>query len=252
MHETEAMLLALSEIARECWRNVSCAPAFDDKGKNLFDPVTELDRSIERAMRSKILEAFPGDGVSGEEEGWSNEGAARHWSLDPVDGTRALICGLPSWSVLVGLIEGGEHVAGMIDCPALDERVMAVNGVTKCSGSRVRTSGCTEVAKARLSTTDPYLFSGPEAEAFERVRGNSLVVRYGLDALAYARVATGGIDLVIENSLQRHDIDALVPVVRGAGGYIGDWHGGQDWNEGRIVAAATRELYDEAVALLAL
>ena len=252
MHGTEGMLLALSEVARECWGAHSGAPAFDDKGKDLFDPVTELDRSIERAMRSRILEAFPGDGVSGEEEGWSNEGAARYWSLDPVDGTRALIFGLPSWSVLVGLIEGGEHVAGMIDCPALDERLIAVNGVTSCNGASVRTSGCIKVAKARLSTTDPYLFSGPEAEAFERVRGNSLVVRYGLDALAYARVATGGIDLVIENSLQRHDIDALVPVVRGSGGYIGDWHGGQDWNEGRIVAAATRELYDEAVALLAL
>jgi myo-inositol-1(or 4)-monophosphatase len=252
MHETEVMLLALSEIARACCGDCPRAPRFDDKGKDLFDPVTELDRSIERAMRSRIIEALPADGVWGEEEGWSNEGAERYWSLDPVDGTRALICGLPSWTVLVGLIEGGEHIAGMIDCPALDERLVAVNGVTSCNGSRVRTSGCVKVAKARLSTTDPYLFSGPEAEAFERVRENSLVVRYGLDALAYARVATGGIDLVIENSLQRHDIDALVPVVRGAGGFIGDWQGGQNWNEGRVVAAATRELYEEAVALLAL
>lgn len=252
MHETEGMLLALSQIARQCWENSPLAPTFDDKGAEVFDPVTDLDRRIERAMRSKILESYPADGVWGEEEGWSNEGAVRHWSLDPVDGTRALICGLPSWSVLVGLIQNDAHVAGMIDCPVLDERLVMVNGATRRNGSHVRTSECVRIADARLATTDPYLFSGAEAEAFERVRENSLVVRYGLDALAYARVATGGVDLVIENNLQKHDIDALVPVVRGAGGFIGDWHGGQNWNEGRIVAAATRELYNEAVSLIAL
>lgn len=252
MPRLDDFLLHLSETARVCWQNFRVALPFENKGDDLFDPVTELDRVIERSMRSEILQAFPADAVWGEEEGWSNGTASRYWSLDPVDGTRSLICALPSWSVLVGLVEGGAHIAGMIDCPALGERLIAVEGLTKANGTIARTSGCTRIGAARLSTTDPYLFTGLEASAFERVRGAALVERYGLDALAYARVATGGIDLVIENRLNRHDLDALVPVVRGAGGHIGDWSGGQTWDEGRIVAAATRELYDEAVSLLAV
>ena len=101
-----------------------------------------------------------------------------------------------------------------------------------------------------MSTTDPFLFEGPEIDLFERIRRATLVARYGLDAMAYARVATGDLDLVIESGLKRHDLDALVAVVRGAGGVIGDWDGGHDWDGGRIVAAASQPLYDEAVALL--
>jgi myo-inositol-1(or 4)-monophosphatase len=106
------------------------------------------------------------------------------------------------------------------------------------------------LADARLSTTDPNLFAGAEFDAFERVRRQCRLTRFGLDAMAYARIATGDIDLVIENGLKPHDYDALVAVVRGAGGHIGDWLGGENFVEGRIVAAANRELYHEAVSLL--
>lgn len=201
-------------------------------------------------MRAFLLGRFPDHGVWGEEAGWSNAGAPHHWSLDPVDGTRALICGLPSWCVLVGLIEGGRHVAGMIDCPSLDERLIGLDGATTRNGVPVGTSGCSALATARLATTDPYLFDAHEAVAFGAVRGAVLLTRYGLDALAYARVATGDLDLVVESGLKRHDLDALVPVVRGAGGKVGDWSGGEDWDGGRIVAAASKTLYDEAVLLL--
>jgi len=242
--------LELSELARDHFRALRRPLAFHNKASEVFDPVTALDRDIERAMRGFLLARFPDHGVWGEEEGWSNAGAARHWSLDPVDGTSALICGLPSWCVLVGLIDEGRHLAGMIDCPALDERLLAVDGATTRNGAPVATRGCSALASARLATTDPFLFEGWEAAAFGAVRAAVLMTRYGLDALAYARVATGDIDLVIENKLKRHDLDALVPVVRGAGGHVGDWSGGEDWDGGRIVAAASRVLYDEAVALL--
>lgn len=224
---------------------------WEDKGIDLFDPVTKMDRAIEQAMRASIQQAFPDDAILGEEFGWTGQGARRTWSLDPIDGTRAFICDLPSWAVLVGVIEDGEHVAGMIDLPALDERVIALDGVTLRNGVASRTSGCRDLQSARLSTTDPDLFSSAELNDFERLRSATLVTRFGLDAMAYARLATGGIDLVIESGLKRFDLDALVAVVRGAGGAIGDWSGGSDWDQGRILAAATRELYDEAVALLA-
>lgn len=223
----------------------------DNKASSGYDPVTEADRAAERALRAAIEESFPEHGIWGEEFGMTRPDASVRWSLDPVDGTRALICGLPSWAVLVGLLRDGRHVAGMIDLPSLDELLIAVEGETRRNGSESRTSGCVDLGEARLSTTDPNLFIGEEYAAFERVRLACRLTRFGLDAMAYARVATGDIDLVIENDLKPHDYDALVAVVRGAGGTIGDWQGGQDFGPGRVVAAASRELYGQAVALLA-
>ena len=230
---------------------------FDNKAAVGLDPVTQVDRDIETALRAMIAAEFPDDAIigeefgNGEEFGDSGAGAARRWSIDPIDGTRAFICGLPSWAVLVGVIEDEAHVAGLIDLPALDETLIASGGVTRRNGSPVSTSGCATLAAARMATTDPYLFEGGERDLFERVRRASLLVRYGLDALGYARVATGDVDLVIESGLKRHDLDALVAVVRGAGGTIGDWDGGEDWDGGRIIAAASEALYAEVVALLA-
>ena len=220
----------------------------DNKDSVGFDPVTEADRAAERALRALIGQAFPGHGIWGEEYGATRPDAAVRWSLDPVDGTRALMCGLPSWAVLVGLIADGEHVAGMIDLPALDETLVAVDGVTLRNDVPVQVSGCVSLADARLTTTDPHLFD--DGAPFERVRGAARVTRFGLDALGYARLATGDIDLVIESGLKCHDYDALVAVVRGAGGVIGNWAGGCGLGGGDVVAAASRPLYEEAVALL--
>jgi len=222
----------------------------DNKSSGGFDPVTEADRAAERALRAAIERRFPGHGIWGEEYGMVRPDAPIRWSLDPVDGTRALICGLPSWAVLVGMLEDERHIAGMIDLPALDECLIAVGGQTLRNGEKVQTSHCDRLAAARLSTTDPNLFAGAEFEAFERVRLQCRLTRFGLDAMAYARVATGDIDLVVENGLKPHDYDALVAVVRGAGGHIGDWNGGTEFSAGRVIAAATRRLYDEAVETL--
>jgi myo-inositol-1(or 4)-monophosphatase len=242
---------SLGDAARQvAVRSPRIGGQVEDKGTDGFDPVTPLDRAIEQAIRSLISAACPDDGICGEEFGWTAQDSRRVWSIDPIDGTRAFICGLPSWATLVGVIDDGFHIAGMIDVPVLDERLIAFGGQTCRNGEPVAASGCIEIAKARLSTTDPFLFDGAEAEAFERVRAAALVTRYGLDALAYARVATGDIDLVVESGLKRYDLDALVAVVRGAGGAIGDWHGGEDWDGGRIVAAASQPLYETAVALL--
>lgn len=241
----------LSTLARDAIAaELACGLTADNKVSGGFDPVTEADRAAERALRAAIEARYPDHAIWGEEYGWTREGAATVWSLDPVDGTRALVCGLPSWAVLVGLLRDGAHVGGMIDLPAVGERLIGLNGATLRNGVTVRTSGCTVVAEARLSTTDPHLFAGGEWDAFERVRKDVRVTRYGLDALAYARVATGDIDLVIENGLKRHDYDALIAVVRGAGGHVGDWRGGTDFAEGKIVAAASRALYDAAIGRL--
>jgi len=245
-----AFFAHLSSVARAAIAaEMAAGLTADNKAGEGFDPVTEADRAAERALRAAIEAAYPDHGIWGEEYGALREGAAVRWSLDPVDGTRALVCGLPSWAMLVGLIVDEHHVAGMIDLPALDETLLGIDGETTCNGKLVRTSGCASAAAARLSTTDPTLFA--DAAPFERVRREVRLTRYGLDALAYARVATGDLDLVIESGLKAHDYDALVAVVRGAGGVIGNWAGGDDLGGGDIVAAASKKLYDEAVALLA-
>jgi myo-inositol-1(or 4)-monophosphatase len=205
-------------------------------------------------MRDCIEACWPEHGLSGEEYGEKAGSGPWSWSLDPIDGTRAYVCGLPSWTTLIALLHEGRPVVGIIDTPRLDELCLGTPSGTVLQaggGSRaLRTSDCSSLAEARFSTTDPYLFGGAEADAFERVRQRARLTRYGLDAYGYARVAAGALDLVIESGLKPHDYNALIPVVRGAGGVIGNWRGEDDFNEGKLVAAATPELFEEAVKLL--
>ena len=219
-----------------------------------FDPVTEADRAAEKAMRALIEEAFPDHGVAGEEFGEKAASGPYRWSLDPIDGTRSYTCGLPTWTTLIALLDDGRPVLGVIDAPRLDERYIGDGAASWCESggksNRLRSGGCTELGEARLSTTDPFLFSGKADDAFTRLRGAVRTTRYGHDAYAYARLAAGTLDLVVECALKPHDYNALIPVVRGAGGVFGDWSGGSDFSAGQVIAAATRELYEAAVEIM--
>lgn len=224
----------------------------EDKGQDaVFDPVTDADRDAERAMRALIEAEYPDHGISGEELAERPARDAHVWSLDPIDGTRAFICGLPTWTTLIALLEQGEPILGLIDAPRLDELYLGDGKHAWLNGATIRTSACRALGEARLSTTDPYLFVGGEAAGFARLRAAVRVTRYGHDAYAYARLAAGTLDLVAEAGLKPHDWHALVPVVRGAGGIVGNWRGGADLGAGQILAAATQELFDQAVASLA-
>ena len=225
-------------------------------GGAVFDPVTRADRAVESVMRDLIAERWPDHDIEGEEFGASASSSRFRWSLDPIDGTRSFICGLPSWTVLIALLEEGRPVAGVIEAPRLGERFVGYGEiaelVTESGRAPLRTSGCRGLDEARLSTTDPYLFSGSDRSRFERVREQVRLTRYGLDGYAYARLAAGGLDLVIESGLAPHDMNALLPVVTAAGGAVSDWRGGEDLSAGELVAAASKELLEEAVALLSL
>ena len=220
-----------------------------------FDPVTEYDRKSELAIRRLIEARFPDHAIAGEEFPDRPGAGQWTWSLDPIDGTRAFVCGLPSWTTLIALLDSGEPVLGAVDVPRLDELYLGHEGGAWMFAAREerphRASGCRRIAQARHSTTDPYLFEGAETEGFERLRRSARLTRYGLDAYAYALVAAGSLDLVAESGLKPHDWNALVPLVRAAGGAVSNWSGGSDLSAGQIVAAASEALLEEACRLLA-
>jgi histidinol phosphatase-like enzyme (inositol monophosphatase family) len=254
-----AELVALARLLSKAGREITLPPsgeelAFTSKLESGFDPVTRADRDCEAELRRLIQAHHPDHGIAGEEFGESAGTGRWSWSLDPIDGTRAYICGIPSWTTLIALLEDGRPVLGVIDVPRLDELYLGHGDRAELSRAgdarRLSVSGCRSLAEARLSTTDPYLFSEDEAPRFERLRSAARLTRYGLDAYGYALVAAGRLDLVVESGLKPHDYHALIPVVRAAGGTIGNWAGDEDFSEGKVIAAASRALYEEAVEMM--
>jgi histidinol phosphatase-like enzyme (inositol monophosphatase family) len=223
-------------------------------GVGHYDPVTEADRAAETAMRRLIEERYPDHSVAGEEFGSRSGSSTYGWSLDPIDGTRSFTCGLPTWTTLIALLEKGQPVLGIVDAPLLDERYLGDGSTSWCetggSRSALRSSDCTILGEARLSSTDPFLFEGPAEAAFTRLRRAVRITCYGHDGYAYARLAAGTLDLVVECGLKPHDYNALIPVIRGAGGVFGNWSGGTDVASGQVIAAATPELYEATVAIM--
>jgi len=228
--------------------------AVDNKLEQGFDPVTEADRNGERAIRRLIEARFPDHGISGEEFPDRPGSGPLAWSLDPIDGTRAYICGLPTWTTLIALLDEGDPVLGLVDAPRLDElyigygrtALLAEGGTER----PIATGPCRSLAEARLSTTDPTLFAGSEADGFKRLRSAVRLTRYGLDGYGYAALAAGRLDIVAESGLKPHDYNAVVALVRAAGGAASNWSGGTDLAQGQVVAAANEALLEQACRML--
>ncbi len=222
-----------------------------------FDPVTEADKGAEQAIRKLIADRFPGHGVIGEEYGEDRPGAEFVWILDPVDGTRAFIAGLPVWTTLIALWHEGEPVLGSIGQPFLDELYIG----SQAAGSRLIARGATTPLKVRpcakltdaiVATTDTEYFDGPEMGSWTQVRAAAKLGRFGCDAYAFAMLAAGRIDLVMEpKGMKVWDVEAVVPVIEGAGGLCCDWRGKRiGRNGGQIVAAGDKRVLDDALVTL--
>jgi histidinol phosphatase-like enzyme (inositol monophosphatase family) len=241
--------------ARETLPRFRSALAVEDKGVGrAFDPVTAADRDAETALRALIEEAYPSHGVCGEEHGERPADGPYEWTLDPVDGTRAFICGLPLWTTLIALSYEGRPIVGVIDQPYLGERYVGSPGSAVFRRGSVHrplnVRPCARLADAAISTTDAFLFDGAETGGFEQVRRAARLARYGCDAYAYAMVAAGQIDLVVESGLKRWDVRALGPVVEGAGGLLTDWRGEPAWDGGQVIAAGDPRAHAEALIAL--
>jgi histidinol phosphatase-like enzyme (inositol monophosphatase family) len=219
-----------------------------------FDPVTEGDRAAEAAIRALIGKRFPEHGILGEEYG--NVGLDREyiWVIDPIDGTRAFISGVPVWGTLIGLYHKGRAVMGLIDQPFTGERYFAdggLSGYTGPGGDRtLKVRDCGSLSKAILFTTSPHLFVGEEMTKYREIESQVRLFRYGIDCYAYALLAAGHVDLVVENALKPYDVGAIIPVIEQAGGIITTWDGGRPEQGGSIIAAGSRAVYEEALKIL--
>lgn len=219
-----------------------------------FDPVTVADRAAEEAMRAVLAELRPEDGILGEEFPPVETQSGRTWVLDPIDGTRGFISGTPTWGVLIALAEDAGPVLGVIDQPYVGERFCGGAEIAELSGPHGQQElACRDtknLSDAVLFSTFPEIGTAAEREAFLRVEQQVKLTRYGMDCYAYALVAAGQADLVIEAGLNAYDIQAPIAVIEAAGGVVTDWQGGPVHQGGRALAAATPELHAAALEKL--
>ena len=241
-------LTAAGRIAAADFRRPSVVT---DKGAGgAFDPATATDRRVEAAIRARIEARFPAHGIRGEELGDKSGASDWQWLVDPIDGTRAYLAGLPVWGCLLGLLRTGEPVLGWMHQPVLGE-TFSGNGrgawlVDRGQRTALRARSGATMDDAVLAATHPAMFSGDAWRRFERLAAAVRMTRFGGECYNYCLLAHGLIDIVVEDDLQPHDILPLVPVVRGAGGVISNLAGDTP-RGGMVIAAANERLHEAAL-----
>ncbi len=222
-----------------------------------FDPVTQADRQAEQAIRDVLRTHRPEDGILGEEYS-AHEGISPFvWVIDPIDGTRGYVAGTPVWGTLIAVAQKNSGymrpLAGLIDQPYIGERFWGGFGEAHLRTANkqipLRTSTRT-LDNAVLCTTFPEVGTEHERQGFEAVSRRAKLTRYGFDCYAYALLAAGHVDLVIEAGLHPYDIQAPTAVIEAAGGVVTNWSGQATLESGQVLAAANRKLHDEVLAIL--
>lgn len=223
----------------------------DDKSD--FSPVTEADRKSEAVMRKMINENYPAHGIIGEEYGKENEDAEFVWVIDPIDGTKSFIAGVPLFGTLIALLHENKPVLGIIYQPVSDEMWIGGKGIpTTLNGKRVSTRAPRALSKATLMCTDSSMFASEDLSKFESLKSAVKLTRWSTDCYGYALLATGAVDIVCEADLKLYDFAALVPVIENAGGVMTDWRGGKldAASDGHILAASCERVHAEALKAL--
>ena len=229
-------------------------PAANKRDEGGYDPVTEADRTAETLIRQSLAEAWPEHGIFGEEFGLQ-AGNGLTWVIDPIDGTRGFLAGMLQWGVLLALFDGQAPVLGVMHQPFTGEffygdgeRAFYRRGDAERA---LQVRRCNAIEGAVLASTGPFFAPGRERAAFDRMRQAVQFTRYGGDCYHYAMLAMGCVDLAVEASLKPYDIQALMPIVRGAGGLITTWSGSNPSLGGQVLAAGDARAHAQAMRLLA-
>ena len=226
----------------------------DNKLSVGYDPVTEADRAAERAMRDILARERPDDAILGEEFGATSGTSGLTWVLDPIDGTRGFVSGTPTWGVLIALSDAAGPFYGLIDQPYVGERFEGAPDGAQMTGPQgtrpLVTLKPRDLSQAIVFTTFPEVGTAADGAGFNAVAGRAQLTRYGMDCYAYALVAAGQVDLVIESGLNAYDIHAPIAVISAAGGVVTDWQGRPAHAGGRAIAAANTEIHAQALAIL--
>lgn len=253
---------SLSHIAREVTLPLFADPkGVENKAAGHdYDPVTQADIAAEDALRASIRQTFPEDSIEGEERPDYKGSNAFSWTLDPIDGTRAFIAGVPVWSTLIALSHANEAVLGMIDLPALNTRYMGRTDKTIRRAwverpdqviDNLSTKPCPEIRDGILGCTAPFgMFRPGELAAFKIIGSGTKFMRLGLDALGYGLLAEGRMDIIVEAEMKSCDVRALIPIVEGAGGRLTNWEGGSAADGGRVIAVGDPGLLPELYTYL--
>ena len=226
----------------------------DIESKADTSPVTMADKIVELALRDAIASRFPGDDILGEEHDVTRgDGSTGYqWVIDPIDGTKAFVSGKPTFGSLVGLLESGRPVAGFCDMPVLDELYIGVGTEASLNGTPISVSASKDLVTSRLATTSPDAFSPDGLAVFNRISAQAGITNYGGDCHNYALLAAGHIDLVIEDSLEPHDIMGVVPIMQAAGACVTDLQGEpvRYPHTTSLLCAATPELHASVLAIV--
>jgi len=219
--------------------------------KSDASPVTAADRGAEELMRGMIAQRFPEHGIVGEEFGSERADAEFVWVLDPIDGTKAFITGVPLWGTLIALVHRGTPILGCIHQPVLQQLMIGDGTVTHLNGKPVHCRATTRIEDATLLTSDPLNPAKYQnGAAYDALAQRAKLVRTWADCYGYLLVASGWADICLDPIMNPWDIAALVPILRGAGGTISDWRGGAAYPAESTVAAATPELHRAVIASL--
>lgn len=246
-----AFLVELARASGDFIRPYFLNPALAVETKADATPVTVADRGAEELLRQRIAQKFPAHGIIGEELGSDRPAAEFVWVLDPIDGTKSFITGVPLWGTLIALLHRGQPVLGCIHQPILGQLLIGDGATTTLNGRAVRTRATTALAASTLLTSDPLNPAKYQDGArFQTLCQRARLVRTWGDCYGYLLVATGQADVMLDPIMNPWDIAALVPIIRGAGGVISDWTGGPAYPAESTLAAATPALHAATLAVL--
>ena len=246
----------LADVARAAILPYFRADALEIENKETsgFDPVTVADRAAEKAMREALSQLRPQDGILGEEYGTQAGTSGLTWVIDPIDGTRGFMSGTPTWGVLIAVSDETGPIFGIIDQPYIGERFIGGLGEAMMRGPHgeagLKTRATKVLADAVIFTTFPEVGSARARAGFRNATNGVKLVRYGMDCYAYALVAAGQVDAVIESGLNSYDIQAPIAVIEAAGGIVTNWSGGPVHEGGQALAAANETLHAQLLEKL--